>query len=145
MQTQISMNIKQKIICFRKVFGLILTMLFAYANADAQCAITTSGIPCVGEPIFFNCGAPGSSNYNWNFNSEGSNTTACGPSFTFNSPGLKTITVTLKTSSGQNCTATIKLNVKPKPIVKVQRIVNKTQCFANNSFCFTDSSTNGTP
>ncbi|MEZ4805007.1 MAG: hypothetical protein R2852_05860 [Bacteroidia bacterium] len=137
------MNIKQKIIRVSKAWGLLLTMLLTYSYANAQCSITTSGAPCVGEPILFSCNSIGASNFNWDFNSEGNNTTLCNPSFVFNTPGQKTINLSLTTAGGSPCTAKITIDVKPKPIIKVQRIVNKTQCFANNSFCFTDSSTSG--
>jgi gliding motility-associated-like protein len=134
------MNIKQKIIRSKKLIGLVLTMLLAYVSADAQCYITTSGQYCVDEPIQFNCNSIGSSNYNWDFSGEGTNNLICNPSFIFTTPGNKTINVTLKMSNGQTCNASLTINVKTKPIINVKRVVNKTQCFANNSFCFTDSS-----
>lgn len=146
MQTQLSMNIKQKIISFARVFVMVLTTLFTYSLSQAQnCNITTSGPACVGEPITFNCGAVGASNFNWDFNGEASNTTQCNPSQKFNTPGNKVIKLTLTLSNGQQCQAQTTVNVKPKPTINVKRIVNKTQCFANNSFCFTDSSKSGDP
>ena len=140
MQTQFSMNIKQKILRSKKVFGLLMAMLLAYSYAGAQCFITTSGPPCVDEPILFNCNSIGASNYNWDFNGEGSNNNLCSPSFIFTTAGFKTINLSLKLPNGQTCNASLQIEVKDKPIIKIQRIVNKTQCFANNSFCFTDSS-----
>ncbi len=145
MQTQISMNIKQKIICSKKALGLLLTLLFAYAYADAQCYITVANPPCVGKPIQFNCNTVGASNFSWDFNSEGTSTIGCNPSFIFAAPGVKLIKLTLKMANGATCSVTLSVNVKAPPIIDVQRIVNKTQCFANNSFCFTDNSRNSTP
>lgn len=146
MQSQINMNIKQKIIRVTKAWGLLLSMLLAYSYADAQqCFITTSGPACVGEPILFSCNSLGASNFNWDFNSEGSNTTLCDPTFAFATPGNKAIRLILTLSNNAQCTATLNIDVKPKPIINVKRIVNKTQCFANNSFCFTDSSKSGDP
>lgn len=145
MQSQINMNIKQKIIRFARVFTVILSTFLAYSTVNAQCSITTGGVACVGEPITFNCNTVGGSNFNWDFNSEGTNTTQCDPIFTFNTPGSKVIKLTLRLSNGQTCNAQVTINVKPKPIINVKRIVNKTQCFSNNSFCFTDSSKSGDP
>lgn len=145
MQSQINMNIKQKIIRLTRVWGLLLTMLLAYSYADAQCFISTSGPACVGEPILFKCNTLGSSNFDWDFNGEGDNKSLCDPTFAFTTPGTKLIKLILTLSNGQPCTATLSIDVKPKPTINVKRIVNKTQCFANNSFCFTDSSKSGSP
>jgi gliding motility-associated-like protein len=143
MQTENSMNKIRQLVKFGKGVGVLIAFLFVHFGANAQCSITVSGAPCVGEPVVFNCNSVGASNYNWNFNGEGTNTTLCNPSFTFNSPGQKTITLSLRLANGSTCTATYTLDVKPKPIINVKRIVNQTQCFANNSFCFTDSSKSG--
>jgi gliding motility-associated-like protein len=141
MQTQISMNIKQKIISSKKLFSLLFTLLIAYASASAQqCAITITGPPCVDEPIQFNCGAIGATNFSWDFNGESTNTTLCNPSKVFTTPGFKTIKLTLTLPNGQTCNSSIVIDVKSKPIIDVKRIVNKTQCYATNSFCFFDSS-----
>ena len=145
MQTQISMNIKQKIIRFVRMFAVVVSTFLVYQTADAQCSITISGPPCVGEPVLFNCNSVGSSNFLWDFNGEGQNTTTCNPSFPFATPGQKTITLSLRLANGQTCNTSLVIDVKPKPIINVKRIVNKTQCFANNSFCFTDSSKSGDP
>ncbi|HEY1045958.1 MAG TPA: PKD domain-containing protein [Bacteroidia bacterium] len=140
------MNIKQKIISFAKLMSLMLTVLVGYSTANAQnCSISTSGPACVGEPISFNCGTIGATNFSWDFNGEATNTTLCNPSQKFLTPGNKTIKLTLTLSNGQQCASQIVINVKAKPIINIKRIVNKTQCFANNSFCFTDSSKSGDP
>ena len=140
MQSENHMNIKQQIIRLSKALGLMVTMLLAYSDLSAQCNITVGGPACVGEPVLFSCNSPGSSNYNWDFNGEGSNTSLCDPTFVFNTPGIKVIKLTLRLPNGSNCSSTLNIDVKPKPKINVQRIVNKTQCFANNSFCFNDSS-----
>lgn len=145
MQTQINMDIKQKFIGFARVFAVLLSTVLAYGTANAQCTITTASPPCVNEPIQFNCNAVGASNYNWDFNGQGTNTTLCNPAFTFSTPGNKTIKLTLRLPNGSTCNAQLVIDVKPKPIVDVKRIVSQTQCFANNSFCFTDSSRSGDP
>lgn len=139
------MDIKQKIKGFARVLVLILTSVAAYGTANAQCSISTSGPLCVGEPILFSCNTLGASNFNWDFNGEGTNTSTCNPAFPFSTPGSKVIKLTLTLANGQSCTAQTTIIVKPKPIINVKRIVNKTQCFANNSFCFTDSSISGDP
>jgi hypothetical protein len=84
MQSENHMNIKQQIIRLSKALGLMVTMLLAYSDLSAQCNITVGGPACVGEPVLFSCNSPGSSNYNWDFNGEGSNTSLCNPTFVFN-------------------------------------------------------------
>lgn len=139
------MDIKQKIIGFARVFSVLLLTVLTYSTVNAQCSITIASPPCVGEPIQFNCNAVGATNFNWDFDGQGNNTSLCNPTFSFATPGNKTIKLTLKLPNGSTCNAQTVINVKPKPIVKVRRIVNQTQCFANNSFCFTDSSVSGDP
>ena len=145
MQTQISMNIKQKIIRFARVFTVVLSTFLTYSSVNAQCNITTGGVPCVGEPVLFKCNTIGASNFNWDFNGEGTNTSLCDPTFTFTTPGNKVIKLSLRLPNGSTCNTQTTINVKPKPIINVKRIVSKTQCFSNNSFCFTDSSKSGDP
>src|SRR5215216_5012616 len=129
MQTQFSMNIKQTIIRRGRALGLLLTMLFAYASVNAQCFITSSGPPCVGEPITFLCNTVGASNFLWDFNGQGSNNIQCDPSFIFTTSGVKTITLSLKLANGNTCNSSFVIEVFEKPVINVQRIVNKTQCF----------------
>jgi PKD repeat protein len=140
MQSQINMNIKQKIIRLTRAWGLVLTMLLTYSYANAQCSFTASSPACIGEPILFNCNSPGASNMVWDFDGIGSNTTSLTPTFVFNTAGTKAIKLTVRLANGSNCSYTLNVVVNPKPKVDVKLIVNKTQCFANNSFCFTDSS-----
>jgi gliding motility-associated-like protein len=143
MQSQNNMNKIKQILGLSKAFGLLLFLAFASPELSAQCSITVGASPCVGEPVLFNCNAIGASNFNWNFNGEGSNTSACNPTFVFNTPGQKTITLSLRLANGNTCNATLNIDVKPKPIVRISRIVQQTQCFAGNSFCFRDSSISG--
>ena len=122
MQSQISMNIKQKIIRFARVFTVVLSTFLTYSSVNAQCNITTGGVPCVGEPVLFKCNTVGASNFNWDFNGEGSNTALCDPTFTFNTPGNKVIKLTLRLPNGSTCNTQTTINVKPKPIINVKRI-----------------------
>lgn len=146
MQTEKNMNKIRLISKIGKTLGALILLVFAYSNAHAQCSITVTNSPCVGEPVSFECGTVGASNFNWNFNNgEGFNTSQCNPTFTFSSAGSKTVTLTLKLANGNTCNATATVVVKPKPIINIKRIVSKTQCFAGNSFCFTDSSKSGDP
>jgi hypothetical protein len=115
-------------------------VLSACASASAQCSITTSGPACVGEPIGFNCNSIGGS-YDWDFNGEGTNTSACDPSFIFNSTGVKKITLKVTLANGSICSSSLNLNIQAKPEMKLSRVSSKVQCFGNNSYCFTDSST----
>ena len=140
MQSQINMNIKQNIIRLTRAWGLVLTMLLTYSYANAQCSFTASSPACIGEPILFNCNSPGASNMVWDFDGIGSNNTSLTPTFVFNTAGNKVIKLTLKLANGSNCSYTLNVVVNPKPKVDVKLIVKQTQCFANNSFCFTDSS-----
>ena len=129
MRAENSMNKIRQLVKFGKGIGVLIAFLFIHFGANAQCSITVSGAPCVGEPVVFNCNSVGASNYSWNFNGEGTNTTLCNPSFTFNTPGQKTITLSLRLANGSTCNATFNLDVKPKPIINVKRIVNQTQCW----------------
>lgn len=113
-------------------------LLFGVSSVKAQCTITTSGPPCVNQPLQFFCNTTGASNYNWDFNSEGSNTTLCNPSFSFSTPGTKTINLTLKLANGQTCSATTTIVVKGSPDIKIVQLSNDTSCFFGNSFCFRD-------
>lgn len=125
------------------ITALLSLILLTELRLNAQCPITSSAPVCVGEPVLFNCNSVGASNFQWNFNGEGSNNSLCDPSFTFSSPGSKTINLVLKLANGQNCTSSLVITVLPKPEIRINRISAKTQCFANNSFCFADSSRAG--
>jgi PKD repeat protein len=143
MQSQNNMNKIRQLIRISKTIGLLLFFAFMSTETKAQCSITVGSSPCVGEPVLFNCNAIGGKNFSWNFNSEGVNTSLCNPTFVFNSAGTKKIDLTLTLANGNTCNATIDIVVKPKPIINITRVVNKTQCFANNSFCFDDKSISG--
>jgi hypothetical protein len=133
------MNIKYKMNSKIKAFGLMVAMLLSYLSADAQCSITTNGAPpCVGQPIQFFCNTVGASNYSWDFNGQGSNTTTCNPTFTFNTAGTKTIKLTLKLANGNTCNATFTFTIKESPVIDVVQLNNDTSCFFGNSFCFKD-------
>ncbi len=133
------MNIKYKINSTIKAFSLMVSMLLTVLSVNAQCSITTNGAPpCVGQPIQFLCGTIGASNYNWDFNSQGTNTTRCDPTFTFTTAGVKTIKLTLTLSNGQTCTYTRDITIKASPIIKIVQLTPDTSCFFGNSFCFKD-------
>ncbi len=128
------------------LLGVLLTLfLFAEIRLSAQCKITSSAPVCVGEPVLFSCNSIGASNFQWDFNGEGSNNSICDPSFVFSSPGVKTINLSLQLANGKSCSSSLVINVLPKPVIRMNRISPKTQCFANNSFCFVDSSRAGDP
>ena len=122
--------------------GLLLLLI---GELNAQCNITATGPICVDEPVLFDCNSIGSSNFNWDFNGEGSNNSLCNPTFKFSTPGKKVIKLSLKLASGSICNSNLTIDVKPKPTINVRRLVNKNQCFANNSFCFSDSSKSDDP
>jgi hypothetical protein len=67
------MNMKLKINLTNKLkaVGLMFAMVFGVLSVNAQCNITYQGSPCIGDPITFFCNSPGASNYNWDFNGEG--------------------------------------------------------------------------
>ncbi len=122
---------------------LLALLMWLVKTVNAQCNITTSGNFCVGSPITFYCNSPGSSNIIWDFNKEGANTSSCNSSFTFNTPGVKTIKLNLNQANGSNCNNTIQITIGNNPIARIKRVSNKTQCFKNNKYCFTDSSVSG--
>ncbi len=139
------MNMKLKINLTNKLkaVGLMFAMVFGVLSVNAQCNITYQGSPCIGDPITFFCNSPGASNYNWDFNGEGTNVADCNAAFTFTTAGTKTIKLSLKLANGQTCNAQIQVVVKNKPKIKLTRISNKKQCFLGNSFCFIDSTEPG--
>ena len=136
------MKIKQTITSTLKAFSLLLLLFLSTTIASAQCSITSTAPACTGVPITFFSNSPGATAVNWNFNSEGSSTQN-DPAFVFNVPGVKTINLSLKTATGQNCNTSVSITVYSSPIIKVKLINNPIQCFQNNSFCFTDSSLGG--
>ncbi|MES2617916.1 MAG: gliding motility-associated C-terminal domain-containing protein [Bacteroidota bacterium] len=113
-------------------------LLLGVSSVKAQCTITTSGPPCVNQPIQFFCNTTGASNYNWDFNSEGANTSLCNPSFAFSTTGTKTITLSLKLANGSTCNATTTIVVKGAPVIDFVKLSDDTSCFFGNSFCFRD-------
>lgn len=143
MQSQKNMNTQRQISKIIKALGVLTMLLFATVNANAQCNIQVPNATCVDEPILFNCGVAGGSNFNWDFNGESSNTSQCDPLYKFSTPGQKVIKLSMTMANGQTCSVTKTITVNPKPIIDVTLIVNKTQCFTNNSFCFTNASVSG--
>lgn len=117
----------------------VIVFLFQANNAFAQCSITYSGATCVGEPIVFNCNSIGGSNYNWDFNGEGSNNNVCNPAFSFSTTGIKTITLSMRLSNGSTCSTSLKINIKPTIVPAFRLLSAKTQCPKTNQFCFSDS------
>lgn len=128
------------LVAFKKCL-LILLFLFFGEQLYAQCSISYQGATCVGSPIIFSCNSVGSSNFNWNFNNEGTNTLRCDPIFTFATPGTKSVTLSLTQANGTTCNAQLTLKIEESPVIKSSALSQITQCFANNSYCFKDSST----
>ena len=132
-----TMNLK---ITLRFTSLFILTILLLSAKQlSAQCNITTSGNLCVGDPVQFSCNSVGASGFQWDFNAEGTNNSLCNPTFTFSTPGTKTITLKLKLPNGTNCNTSKTIKINALPVVKFGRVSIKRQCFDNNQFCFFDS------
>ena len=127
------------------IFIFAILMSFAQSAWSQNCYISSTGNFCVGSPVTFYCNTLGGSNYLWNFNSEGSNTSTCNPNFTFNTPGQKTIQLNMKLSNGNNCNSSIQIYISANPVAKVTRLSNKIQCFKNNRYCFVDSSVSSNP
>ncbi|MCC6818607.1 MAG: T9SS type A sorting domain-containing protein [Bacteroidia bacterium] len=124
------------------LFSTFLSLfIFSSAALNAQCSITYEGSLCVGNPISFSCNTIGSSQFNWDFNGEGSNLFQCNPIFTFASPGIKTINLSLKLIDGSSCNAQITFKISEPPVIKSSSISNYIQCFKDNNYCFNDSST----
>lgn len=122
--------------------ALITVMLGAFMQqASAQCNITNQGSLCVGSPIQFFSNSPGATNILWKFGDPANGQSSqSDPSYTFNTPGTYTVTLTLTTAGGAPCNTTKSLTINPRPTVNVDLINNKIQCYQGNQFCFTDSS-----
>lgn len=140
MQTQKNMNKQSQISKIIKALGMLTMLLFATVNANAQCNIQVPNATCVNEPILFNCGIAGGSNFSWDFGGAGVNTSQCNPVFTFTTPGQKVITLSMTLANGQVCSVTRTITINPRPIIDVKLISSKTQCFKGNSYCFTNAS-----
>ncbi|MFM6984038.1 MAG: PKD domain-containing protein, partial [Chitinophagaceae bacterium] len=125
-----------------RLFSLLFLALSQYflPALKAQCSITANGTFCVGSPIEFNCNSVGASGFQWDFNSQGTNNSLCNPVFTFNTPGVKVITLKLKLANGNTCNASKSISINPEPINIFLQKSKKVQCFKNNQFCFVDSS-----
>ncbi len=117
----------------------VVIFLFYANNALAQCSITYSGAACIGEPLIFNCNSIGGSNYNWDFNGEGSNNKICNPVFSFSTTGIKKITLSMQLPNGTTCNTSLNINIKPTIVPNFRVLSSKTQCPKNNQFCFSDS------
>jgi gliding motility-associated-like protein len=115
-------------------------------HAAAQCSINTSSPEgCVGVLTQFSSNGPGADSIVWDFG--GAGTAKTNPSsFSFNSPGSRTVTVTYYTNGSSTCTQSINFNVNARPVADFNLVSgNDTQCFSGNQFCFADISQSSNP
>ena len=116
-----------------------LAALFIAADVSAQCTIQYSGSPCVGSPITF-YGSNAGTTHDWDFNGENT-ASQKNVNYAFKSSGTKKITY-ITTINGTKCTATLTLDIKTSPQVKLKLISQPEQCFEKNLFCYWDSTKN---
>lgn len=127
----------------------VIMVSMAFSNvATAQCTIEFTGAPCVGTDLDFEVtGLPaGSVNFLWDFGPGGGPSNTQSPTISYTSDGTKNITVTVKNASGVLlCSASKSIYVNKSPVVDFELIVQDSQCFSNNKFCFKNKSTAGEP
>ncbi len=126
-----------------KILVLYIVSFFTVLNICGQCQPSFSGTQCVNNPIEFNGNSPGSTNFLWNFNGEGSNNNTIKPVFRFTTTGVKIVTFSCTLANGTACSGKLTLTIKPLPIIRTRLLTDSVQCFENNAFCFRDSSLSG--
>ena len=77
--------------------------------------------------------------FQWSFGDGGTSTDA-NPSHTYPGPGTYTVTLIATNSNGCNDTTSTTVTIYPKPIANFS-VNNASQCFRNNNFIFTNTST----
>ncbi len=127
----------------KNLWALIALVFILTSAVNAQnCPITVSGNECVDAPIFFT-GASTGTTHSWTFkDAAGGTYTTSGQStvsYSFLAPGQATVEYET-TINGQTCKSSTKLNIRPKPEIKLTRSSIREQCFEKNLFCFNDSS-----
>ena len=124
------------------ILSLVIVLLQFGSNSAQNCPITVSGNECEDAPILFSGSTTGTT-HKWTFkdaaggtyNSSGQKTV----SYSFLVPGPATVEYET-TINGQTCKSSTKLNIHPKPEIKLTRSSMREQCFEKNLFCFKDSS-----
>jgi len=122
-----------------------LVLLFAGAEAAAQCTIQFSGSQCVGSPISF-LGSSTGTTHDWDFNGENTASGQKNLNYAFKTSGVKNVRY-ITTINGVKCTSNVQLTIKTSPVPKLTLLSAPEQCFKNNLFCFSDltKNPNGSP
>lgn len=125
------------------VYTFVLTQVFTQAPT-ASFSMTPPTEVCVGETVTFTDlsttnGGPAIVSWTWSLGQ--SNTNVQNPTIVYTTPGTKTITLTVKNSSGQSSTATATLIVHPVPVAKYSVLVNT--CQAPFQVTFSNQSSTG--
>lgn len=71
---------------------------------------------CPGETVTFNCGSGSSALVSWNFGVPGAVGSGCTPSFTYNTPGLYTVSATITLLNGCVLNASTSIFVSTPPV-----------------------------
>jgi gliding motility-associated-like protein len=125
-----------------KIGKLLLTIVAIFAlgmEANSQCTPTYSGAICANSPILFQTNSPGATNIEWDFN--GVKVLGQNPAtYAFSAPGTYSVTIKLTTASGQPCTQTISITILEPPVLDVDIITPRVQCFQGNKFTVIDRS-----
>jgi gliding motility-associated-like protein len=137
-------NMKGLSLLMKGLMVVFFTTVFSVNDVLAQsCVITFDGSACVGVPIRFTGSASGTG-HEWTFTDGGVDNKTNGLlnlNFAFKTAGNNKVTY-ITTVNGSKCTATLNITIKESPKIKLSIVTLDSQCFLNNLFCFTDSTSN---
>ncbi len=128
----------------KKILPLTYLIFLQINQIFGFCAINWEGSPCAGNSLRFN-GSLSGTTHDWIFeDATGSKFTSSGNinvNFAFLKDGASKVTY-ITTVNGSKCTTSLNINIKQSPKIRIKLTTLQTQCFENNSFCFSDSSYN---
>lgn len=124
---------------------LIAPMLSWVTQAHAQCLppIVISDNVCSRQFTQFRMDPAsqiGATNILWDFGGLGTISDQTFPGFQFDNPGTYTITLTFTDAAGNPCTQTLDIVVKPSPVIDIDVLTPREQCFEGNEFTVMDRS-----
>ena len=121
---------------------LILSAVFwANQEVNAQCippSVLSSSL-CANAPIQFKMDAVGATNIVWDFAGTQDNTQNPTPTYSFPTPGTYQITLSYTDAAGNPCTQSISITILPPPVLDIDIITPRVQCYQGNKFTLIDN------
>lgn len=117
-------------------------LLFVTQKVQAQCSISLTGIPCVGNSLTFDHSATNATSTQWDFDHQGTSIQKTA-AYVFNTPGIKKIYLKVTYPNSSTCNDTLEIEVFDLPEIKSLLISPDSQCLTQNEFCFVDSTAYG--